>query len=511
MALTRNLSSEELNLLELIEDPIWLGEFLRSTRDGSINKEEWPKPFEYRWYQRDLLTDYNEFIILTAGRAVGKCQPRAARVYTPEFGYITVSELIVHQKRRGFVSVWAIDPKTQQLVQKRAIISPNGVKETYLLTTDSGYEIEATDNHPILTPNGYIMIQDLDLMSDEVAVATELPPVEGKEPFAWEELRWLGYYLGYENGGVESTFQIKFQRQLSELRRIADYFGANFRVYGDHVVLKRKLGPLKHYGNVLLKSVGLSYRVRNRNRGLTRLPLSIKGLTNNQLKIFIEAYFSAKAEITGSNVTMEQTGRNVAKDLQEVLLRFGVETVLTPVHRGEQPWEDIYHIRLRDENAYYEFFTQFDIPGITVKNLFPPLEGAKALPFMRYEGIRSIEKHRNVYTYAITVADVENYISDGIFVHNSLVMEDKLVYEALNSTKVFPETKEQVLVTPNVAQMTPILDRVVMRFMGSKILKGWVSNFNKSKGTFDYKSGFSNYRMHARIAGSRGESNMVNV
>jgi hypothetical protein len=510
MALTRQLQEDELALLEIIEDPIWLGEFLRSTRDGSPNKEEWPKtPFEYRWYQRDLLTDYSEFIILTAGRAVGKCQPRSARVYTPDQGYTNIADLLKLQRGQGYVNVYAIDPKTKELVQKRARLSGNGVKDIYKVTTESGFELEVTDNHPILTQRGYIMVQDLE-DDDDVAVVTKLPEIIGKETYTWEELRWLGYFLGRGKKGVETVIPIKFQRQLDEFKRISQYFGTNLRVYGDHIILRRKLGPLPHYGTRLLKESGLNYLLHN--RFLTRLPKSIKALSNNQLKIFIEAYFSAKATFSPTNVTFDQLSANVAKDIQEVLLRFGVETKLTPVYIDEnEQYLSIYNISLLDENAYYLFFTTFDIPGISVKNLHPPLEPPRALPFLRFECIRSIERTRSTQTFALEVNDVENYISENVFVHNSLVMEDKLIYEAVNSHIVFPETKEQVLVTPNVAQMTPILDRIVMRFMGSRFLKGWVNQFNKSKGTFDYKSGSGNYRMHARIAGSRGEANMVGL
>jgi hypothetical protein len=76
MALHRRLEEDELALLEVWEDPIWFAEFLRSTADGSLQREEWPKrPFKYRWYQRDLITDKSPYISLAAGRAVGKCHP----------------------------------------------------------------------------------------------------------------------------------------------------------------------------------------------------------------------------------------------------------------------------------------------------------------------------------------------------------------------------------------------------------------------------------------------------
>ena len=83
MAIKEKLTDDELALIEVLEDPVWFAEFMRSTRDASGTKSSWPKKdFAYRWYQRDLMTDRNEYIVLTGGRAIGKCQPRNARLYT---------------------------------------------------------------------------------------------------------------------------------------------------------------------------------------------------------------------------------------------------------------------------------------------------------------------------------------------------------------------------------------------------------------------------------------------
>src|SRR3954462_3751532 len=106
MALKRKLDAQDYAVLELIEDPIWFGEFMRSSSDGSMRKYEWPKhPFRYTWYQRDILTDQNEYIVLCAGRSVGKCSPYYATVYTYEDGYQTIGQL----KNKKAFSVYALD------------------------------------------------------------------------------------------------------------------------------------------------------------------------------------------------------------------------------------------------------------------------------------------------------------------------------------------------------------------------------------------------------------------
>ena len=93
MAIKERLSERELALADVLEDPVWLPELMRSTHDLSPFKENWPKkPFAYRWYQRDLLTDRSPKIVLRGGRAIGKCQPETVRILTDK-GYRTLRDI----------------------------------------------------------------------------------------------------------------------------------------------------------------------------------------------------------------------------------------------------------------------------------------------------------------------------------------------------------------------------------------------------------------------------------
>ncbi|HTH20921.1 MAG TPA: hypothetical protein VL854_01775, partial [Nitrososphaeraceae archaeon] len=61
MAIKQKLDQDDIAMLEIIEDPIWLGEFLRSTDDGEIDKHlHPPEKWSYRDYQRQFLSDKTE-------------------------------------------------------------------------------------------------------------------------------------------------------------------------------------------------------------------------------------------------------------------------------------------------------------------------------------------------------------------------------------------------------------------------------------------------------------------
>jgi hypothetical protein len=507
MSLLRNLEEDEWDILSIVTDPILLGEFLRNTADGSSVKEEWPKQkFGYRWYQKDLLTDKSEFISLVAGRAVGKCSPLTSRIYTYPYGYISIGNILGKSQRMGKVgplTIYTVDPTTNQLVQRRFKLTNNGRKDVYTVTTKSGHIFQGTDNHPLLTQRGYIMIKDLD-ESDVVAVATHLPHPSTKEEFRWEELRWLGYVAGYDVVFPEMFVTLKYQRNVVEVEQIAKYFDARFKRWPNgQFQLMRRRGPLKHY----FKKFMIEQHITNcPTAGIVRVPYALKSESLEQIKIFLEAFFSLHAEFTADTITFNHRNRTFTYDIQELLLRYGVEST---VREQEGRW----WLRVEDYPSYYRFFEEFDVPGVGVKNLRLPITPSQPLPYMRWDDITDIALTSNEYTYCITVQDHENYISDNVFVHNSLVLEDKIIYESLNIEETFPVTKESTLVTANVSQMTPILDRLIMRLSNSAMLKDFLKgNINRSKGTLDFPlPGGSNYRINARIAGSKGENNMVGL
>jgi hypothetical protein len=508
MSLTRILDKDEWDILSIVTDPILLGEFLRNTADGSPTKEEWPKQkFGYRWYQKDLLSDKSEFISLVAGRAVGKCSPMHSKIYTHPFGYMAINDLMGFRGpkllSRGPVTVHCIDPETKELTQRRFSITKNGRAETFTVTTATGHTFRGTANHPILTQRGYVMIQDL-TEDDQATVATFLPHISGKEEFTWEELRWLGYAAGADHVRPEMYYTLKYQRNIIEMQQIATYFDAKFERMpnGMHRLL-RKRGPLQHYISKIIKELKISNIATD---GFRRIPPRIKAESLAHNKIFLESFLSCYAEFTNDTITFSHIHKSFVQDIQEFLLRFGVESRI-------EKREDYWWLTIEDYYSYWQLFQVLDIPGVTVKNLRLPLNRTHPTGFMRFDDIISVESFGTEYTFAVTVHDHENYISDNLFVHNSLVLEDKIIYEAVNVENVFTATKESLLVTPNVAQMTPILDRLIMRLGNSHLLKDFLrGNINRSKGTMDFpQPGGSNYRIHARIAGSKGEQNMVGL
>ncbi len=504
MTLIPKLDDADIAVLEVFEDPVWLGEFLRSTNDGETDPAlQRQEPWKYRDYQREFLTDETEFILYTGGRAIGKCQPSGARILTDR-GYKKISQLI---RQKTFV-VYSLT-QDMQIEQRRAMLTHDKLAPAYTLVTESGHKVSATANHPVLTPTGYKLFELLN-PGDLVAVSTFLPHESTKTAYQWHELRLLGYIFLADKFRAEYYITPRYRKIAGELEVIAERFNLRWykRKEDNAYSLRTPKGPFKHPVTTLLEELAIrsSFAI---NGGTKRIPpeLMEERLENNA--IFLEAVFAQFATISASEFTLDVQTETLAEDFQELLLRFGVETTIKQDVLNAQRWI----IKSRDYRAVYRLLTKLTIPGVAVANIRAPAPTNDATEFMRFEPITQIyQSHKVTDTYALYVYDTNNYISENVFVHNSVVLEDKIVYDVINQDIQFPVTKESVLVTPNQAQMVTILGKLITRFSSGKLLKDFLrSRINRSEGTMKFPVWGKEMTFHFRIAGSRGEHNMVGL
>lgn len=495
----KGLDEEDWALLEIVEDPILLTEFLYNTNDGEVKPELQRKgpPFKLRWYQKDLLTDRNTFISLVGGRAIGKCQPASAKVYTTK-GYKTIAELL---KLSSF-SCYGLDDNGE-LVIRRGKAYPDKRAMVYRVETESGRQVEVTKNHPFLTKEGWKPLKEL-RVGDEIAVATRLPELTNPNTFQWHELRWLGYVLLSPMPGPEKPLKLRFRKQVAEMRLIAKKFNQRIVINDREVNLARyhKQYWTRNNATWLLYEVGYTQRLGANS--LRRFYPYIMELPNDALKIFLEALFSQYAELSLTSVSLSYPYKTVIYQLQELLLRFGIETRIEHISETE------FKLSLLDTAAIYKFYTTFDLPGVRVESLPLPPERIQEKEHLRFEPITSIQQIKDTTTYSIYVYDVHNYISGDMYVHNTLVLESKAIYESVNADLEFPVTREKVFATANQAQLNPVFSRLITRFTGSKFLRSFLNNnINKSDGTLFFP--VWQYRFTARIAAGKGESNLIGL
>lgn len=512
MALQKKLDDSELALLEIIEDPVWLSEFLRSTNQGDMNKSNWPSDeFKHRPYQKEILTDQNKHIVITGGRSIGKCQAATAKIFTNE-GFKTINELLKRNGKSFLTYAYGTDGKFKL---RRAVISKDKFSKLYRFHTPSGNSVECTANHPILTPSGFVVAGDLKI-GDLIAVTNRLPTDHCRnDSFSWYELRLMGYdSLNNLQLVGHMGIQPRFNQVAEELEVIAKNLFLNVRKEDGRYYLERiKTGQTRHYLLQLWREVG---SVGARKKRIPRLDW-IKQEKLENIRTFLEAVFAQYGTLTRDKISIEIYNREYTNDFQELLMYFGIATRVIETEKkrpNKQRYsidDRIYILETIDRRYATLFWKTFKIPGIKANIQFEPNESEPEM--IRWEPITHQKvRNYNVLTFAVSVYTDETYISDYVVVHNSVIIEDLLTYQIVNNDIEFPKTAEQLLVTPNTNQLTPLLDRLILKFTTSPMLKEFLgNNVNRSKGTLDFKFGGRNHRFYARIAGSRESNNLVGL
>ena len=509
--LVPKLSEAEYALLEIIEDPVWLNEFLRSTNYGDMNKSNWPaEEFSFRPYQREILTDQSPHVVVTGGRAIGKCQPAHARVYTDK-GYKTITQLL---KQPSFVT-YGYSPEEGKFTLRRAYIRRDRWKRCYHIATEATSPLICTDVHPVLTPRGYVLAGHL-AVGDLIAVMNRLPTEHCSDTtMSWAEARALGY-LAVHSVFLTATAGIKprFRKIEAELYAIAEslFLTVKHNDLGELYFERIKAGGVKHTLNQLRIELGL---MQDENRRVNRLDW-LKTYSLPTIQAFIEAAFAQYGNLALDKVSLRLINKKYVEDWREILLYFGVSTKATKVadHTDEShPFEiddSVWILETASKKDARIFWGQFTLPGVSVEDT-----ATEPIPaeWYRWEPITSIElTSRFNATYSVHVYQDETYISENVIVHNSVILEDLLTYQIVNSATEFPRTPEQLLVTPNTNQLTPLLDRLILKFTTSPLLKDFLNNqINRSKGTMDFQLGARQHRLYARIAGSKEANNLVGL
>jgi intein/homing endonuclease len=507
------LTPEDKALAIIMHDPVLFCEFMRNTKDAHSNTELWPKkPFKYRNYQVDLLTDQHPYISLIGGRSIGKCQIGTDYIYTTE-GYVKIRDLY----GKAFF-IYAYNEQRRQLEIERGYVAMNGIRGTYKLITETGLVITGTPNHPVLTDEGWNTLDRVQV-GDHVFRTKKLPHIISHSVQHYEA-RLLGYML-FER----KKQMIKIPQHFTTIAAAKDFqkcleqLGGRAKFVDERTVSllvvrtkKLKFHPLTE----LFHDFG-TWRSWNSGwlpeRGrYIRIPKKITCFNEENLRSFLEGILSRYATITKDSIEIPIPSSAPARQLQELFLRFGIYFIVQDTEKTETYYSEKRNVKLV-AHTYEDVYTTlktFDIPGVLVHDIQEPETTTddfikERVLFCEPTGVAQT-------TYVVQVNKIHTYLSSHFVQHNSLVLEDKMLFDIIDHRRTLVETPELLLATANMSQMTPLLNRLQSRFMSSPFLKTFVEkNLNKFEGTMGFKVDDRPIKLFARIAGQSTETNMIGL
>jgi len=269
----------------------------------------------------------SNLIILAARPAMGKCVCAESLIDDPASGQRVTIKEFVSQQRPKISSVNAAGRVDATTV---ADWIPNGTKECFEVRTKTGRTVVTTSNHPFLTVDGWVPLEDLSAGS-RVAVPRRLSVFGSGDSWSPLRVRLLAYFIA--EGGLTGRSPM-FTNTDPEI--VADFIHAV-----DEFPECSVTGPVR-YG----------YRARGRNKGATNpittwlwelglmgkraeekyFPEDVWRFTKPLMAEFLRALFSCDGTVYSMSgyprIEFTVASEKLAEDVHHALVRFGVVSKL---------------------------------------------------------------------------------------------------------------------------------------------------------------------------------------
>jgi replicative DNA helicase len=294
----------------------------------------------------------------------------------------TVGELA---KQSEWPRLLSLDKRGRLVPVRPAAVFEKGENEVFEIRTSTGRRLKATANHPVLTPEGWKKVADLNRGS-LVATARRLPVLNPEQPtLSSERMRLFGYLVGdgsYKHGNLV-TFCSADPLTYKDCVGIASReFGItpNHRTIrgtpvAELVALYPSAGGVlrgRSFGNrlkVWLRELGVEGQVSYTKR----IPESFFVQADSLgLRSLLRAMFSTDGCLTRRKyqngtylwaLHYDTVSRGLADDVRDLLLRFGIIAQVSSGYKGKMATVPIYRVTIEDSRHLARFCERIGIEG----------------------------------------------------------------------------------------------------------------------------------------------------
>lgn len=364
-------------------------------------------PFKTWTYQKANIVSFlkHRFVIY---KKVRQCFEGSNRVWTPN-GPCRIDEIKIGDK------LYSLDIKTGQLVVVRVKKTfQNGLADCFEVRTKTGHRSIVTEDHEFLTRRGYVAVKNL--TNEDVLIEVNDNQRYGKH-VSKSEAALLGYlltdgYCGKKQVHFTNTrwkYLLEFQKHFAKMfldipvltKHSTSGFGTTnaFRVYSYSRTCRQWLQNLGILGLTKEKKF---------------IPEEVFTWDNESIAIMINRMFASDGwyggnEDSGNEIGIGQISITILHQLKQLLSRFGINS---KIYEEANP---IPKLRILGGPDFEKFVKNIGIFGKE-----PRKELTKGFIFNRIKGqvksIKKIEGQKKVYD--LNVPPHNNYIVDGVVVHN---------------------------------------------------------------------------------------------
>lgn len=540
---------ESMILYEILRNPVLYGEFIHN-----FDHTERETEFEYTDYQKEILCDMNSYISLCCARSIGKCVHEDSMILNPETGEYRTAKYWFTSKRLNTIP--SIDQDNWKQEVSPCVIYDNGIQDCYELITSKGLKTIVTDEHPMLTNTGFILAKNL-VVGDYLAGARDIS-LFGSIERPEQEYLTLAHFIAegtYHAGSITTTDN----EVVADLRDIAAYFNCTLTLRDNityFFTTNYKEGHGKGSGIVGIRNDYLDFLKTHELKECHSfdkfVPQIIFMSTKKRIGLFLNRLFGDDGWCTDDELGYATTSERLARDLQHLLLRFGIFTSLSFKRNKclgawqlsikgknnisiflrdigvsiERKFKKLHEFNERYNNhnihnqadvlpiANYTKYLVYDSKNNRYRklNYFPSRIKANRITNKDVElnkfidadinwiKIKSIRKIKNQQTYAISV-DNNTHLIDNLWSHNTVCLSDLMAW--VLTLNIFPEDYI-VYTVPGKAHIEPVFNALVRLFRTNTFLKNFISP-NSGVNNSDYTVKLLNQAtLLCRIAGQSG-------
>ena len=475
-----------------MSDPVlWAQAFLISNDAATKTHGPW----KARGYQAEMLRDRSLRKVYRCGR---RCLPSWIKILDPITGELKTVEELYNRKTANVV---AMDEKDYSIKTRESCpVSYNGKKEVYRVKLTDGRRIEATDNHPFYTPDGWKELKDIKT-GEFVAVPAELD-CWGNREMSDNEVKLLAYYIGTENNRDTIFPRNSNEAQSKDLKEVINSFNCDLTVADDPFLeyhIKRKKIFVFNGAKRTLAKYGV-YKCASKNK---KIPREIFILPKEQVALFLSRLYSIGGQINlhypmgrrQRDVEIEywSSSKELIRGIAHLLLRFGIDYTI-------EREDDIWRLFIVKKKNIMTFLDNIGLYGEDnkirrcIKALSYIVDKPEARPplsnkiiWKKVFSIKSIGMHN---TYDLHVPEYHNFVANDIIVHNTGKTEVMIIEGLWKAFTAREEEKRRILyITPYENQVNLIFMRMREFIHDSPLLKNDIKRMINSPYVIEFSNG----------------------
>lgn len=272
------------------------------------------------WFERSWL------VAVMAPEKRGKCLSGSQRILLSNGTYLPLSQVVEQE----IIDIVSFDEDNQKFIKSSVSeFWRNGIKKVYKITTRTGRQVEVTNNHPFLTPNGWKELKDIG-KGGFIAVPKKLN-FFGNKKLSDHKIKLLAYFIadGCLREGIGfTTSHPNRKKDFEECIEKMDC-SVTWRGIGGEVT-NSKHNKGKHNKNYVRNMIK-KYKLYGKLSYDKTIPEDVLQLPKNKIALFLRILFTCDGWVTadGKEIGFNSSSIILAKQVHNLLTKFGIVSQLS--------------------------------------------------------------------------------------------------------------------------------------------------------------------------------------